>query len=128
MENYFDDSLLEHFAETFYGYGDYNGYYWLIGMEEGGGDSFDNVEKRLSAWNKRGRSELEDVAEFHRAIDLGEFFDEKPKRQPTWDKLTRILLSAEGLLSTEDQDEQRKQIREYRQTSLGKILGERIVS
>src|SRR5439155_1753817 len=83
----------------------YNGHYWLIGMEEGGGDSFDNVEKRLSAWNKRGRLELEDVAEFHRAIDLGEYFDEQPKRQPTWDKLTRILLSAEGLLSTEGQDE-----------------------
>ncbi len=123
MENYFDDSLLETFAETFYGYGNYNGHYWLIGMEEGGGDLFDNVEKRLSACNKRGRQELEDVAEFHRAIDLGELFDEKPTRQPTWDKLTRILLSAEGLLSTESQDEQRKQIREYRQTSLGKISG-----
>ena len=45
MEKYFDDSLLETFAETFYGYGNYNGPYWFIGMEEGGGDSFDQASE-----------------------------------------------------------------------------------
>jgi hypothetical protein len=123
MEKYFDDCLLETFANTFYGYGDYHAPYWFIGMEEGGGDSFDNIKKRLSAWNADGRPELEDVAEFHRTIGLGEYFDEQPKRQPTWDKLTRLLLSAKELLSREDQDLQRKQVQEYRQTSLGKVSG-----
>lgn len=115
MEKYFDDGLLETFAKTFYGYGDYNGPYWFIGMEEGGGDSFENVNKRLSEWNKRGKQELEDVAEFHRAIGIGELFNDSPKLQPTWNKLIRILLSAKGqeYIQTED-------VREYQRTLLGK--------
>jgi hypothetical protein len=50
---------------NFYGYGDYRGAYWFVGMEEGGSDSFDEVAKRLRLWDERGRRELEDV------VDLG---------------------------------------------------------
>jgi hypothetical protein len=89
--------------------------YWFIGMEEGGGDTFENVNKRLSEWNKRGRQELEDVAEFHMAIGLGELFNESPKLQPTWNKLIRMLLSTKG-----QQDIQMEQVQEYQRTLLGK--------
>jgi hypothetical protein len=40
VEKLFDDQLLERFMCTFYGYGNYRGAYWFVGMEEGGGDSF----------------------------------------------------------------------------------------
>lgn len=32
----------------FYGYGNYQADYWFVGMEEGGGDTFDKVSKRLA--------------------------------------------------------------------------------
>lgn len=65
----FDDVLLEDFMDRFYGYGNYQGDYWFIGMEEGGGSSFEDIDKRLKTWKKRGRRELEDVAEYH--IEMG---------------------------------------------------------
>ena len=123
-----DDNLLAEFAKTFYGYGNYDGHYWFVGMEEGGGNSSEEIAARLSVWNKRGRQELEDVAEFHRKISVGKYFESPPARaelQPTWNKLIRILLSAEGKLLSDKEDEaQTERVREYQRTSLGRTQGE----
>ena len=89
------DELLDTFAHTFYGYGNYKGAYWFIGMEEGGG-SFEDVVTRLSVWDHHGRLELEDVALFHNEIGYGSYFTKRPRLQQTWNKLIRIVLSAEG--------------------------------
>ena len=43
MTQHFDDQVLDEFAHQFYGYGNYDGRYWFIGMEEGGGNSFAEV-------------------------------------------------------------------------------------
>jgi hypothetical protein len=43
-----NDQLLSHFMQTFYGYGNYQGDYWFIGMEEGGGDTWAEVQQRLT--------------------------------------------------------------------------------
>jgi hypothetical protein len=50
-----DDILLEEFINNFYGYGNYHGKYWFIGMEEGGGNSIEEINRRLASWNTRGR-------------------------------------------------------------------------
>ena len=50
--DHFDDTLLADFAQTFYGYGDYNGDYWFVGMEEGGGDSFQYIENCIVTWDR----------------------------------------------------------------------------
>lgn len=39
----FNDPLLADFANKFYGYGNYAGDYWFIGMEEDGGNSLVNI-------------------------------------------------------------------------------------
>jgi hypothetical protein len=121
------DELLDAFAHTFYGYGNYKGAYWFIGMEEGGG-SFEDVVTRLSVWDHHGRLELEDVALFHNEIGYGYYFEKRPKRpklQQTWNKLIRILLSAEGKLLSEKRDEARKElVREYQRTLLGRAHGQ----
>jgi hypothetical protein len=96
VEKLFDDQLLERFMRTFYGYGNYGGAYWFVGMEEGGGDSFEEVARRLSVWDQRGRHELEDVVDYHHALGIDYPFRDKPKLQPTWAKLIRILLSSDG--------------------------------
>ena len=53
MTELFNDQLLNEFVEKFYGYGDYNGQFWFIGMEEGGGNSFSEIDNRLNAWKTR---------------------------------------------------------------------------
>ena len=56
----FNDSLLADYMGGFWGYGNLSGDYWFVGMEEGGGDSFEEVNQRISQWNKRGRNSFED--------------------------------------------------------------------
>jgi hypothetical protein len=92
-----DDGLLKEFMETFYGYGNIGGDYWLVGMEEGGGHSCDEVNTRLQAWERRGKRMMEDVAEYHRAFGVTKLFEPHPNIQPTWGKLIRMLLAADGI-------------------------------
>ena len=123
-DQHFDDDLLADFADTFYGYGDYNGPYWFVGMEEGGDSSFENVEARLSTWHQQGRQELADVVDFHRAIGLEQYFDKTPPLEPAWGKLIRIILSVEGQVSsTEGPHQQRDKVRAYQRESFGRVSG-----
>jgi hypothetical protein len=109
VSQFFNDPLLLEFMHNFYGYGNYRGAYWFIGMEEGGGDSFAEVSKRLAVWEQRGRRELEDVVAYHLALGINHPFGEKPRLQPTWAKLIRVLLSLEGHAPT------REEVRGYQQ-------------
>jgi len=117
MAEQFDDLLLDEFAHNFYGYGNYGGQFWFIGMEEGGGDSFAEVAKRLEVWALRGRREIDDVAEYLAASGITRLHDDHPKLQSTWSGLIRILLSSEGQPPTTEQ------VREYQRTSLGRLAG-----
>jgi hypothetical protein len=114
----FDDQLLNNFIHNFYGYGNYNGQFWFIGMEEGGGNSFSEVNRRLNAWSSRGKHAVEDVAQYHAEIGLTQWFNEQPKLQPTWNKLIRILLSSNGQVPTT------MQVREYQKLLLGRSNSE----
>jgi hypothetical protein len=109
MANCFNDALLQKFMNTFYGYGNYAAPYWFIGMEEGGGDSYEEVARRLTVWDKRGRRELEDVAGYHIELGITYPFEDKPRLQPTWAKLIRVLLCIEGEPPT------RETVRSYQQ-------------
>jgi hypothetical protein len=96
MTEQFDDQILDEFVKNFYGYGNYNGGCWFVGMEEGGGYSFAEIINRLDAWAKRGKCELEDLAKYHAEIGITRLFNGSPQLQPTWNKLIRILLSSHG--------------------------------
>lgn len=103
MGGFFDEQLLQAFMNGFYGYGNYAAPHWFIGMEEGGGDSFEEIQERLTVWDKRGRRELEDVAEYHIELGITHPFAAKPRLQPTWAKLIRTLLSIEGAPPTKEE-------------------------
>ena len=49
MTELLNDQLLTEFFQNFYGYGNYRGQFWFIGMEEGSGNSFSEINTRLSA-------------------------------------------------------------------------------
>ncbi|GBE94660.1 hypothetical protein [Nostoc cycadae] len=110
-QNSFDDELLKKRIDTFYGYGNYQGNYWFIGMEEAGGD-FKDVNNRINIWDKRGLKEIDDVAEYH--IDIGWPSDFQPGAaiQPTWKGLIRIVLSAKGKEKINLEDVRQYQIQE----------------
>ncbi len=117
MTKQFDDRLLDRFAQSFYGYGNYSGAFWFIGMEEGGGNSLEEIARRLDAWANRGEREIDDIVEFHAEIQITHLFNDRPELQPTWNKLIRILLSSDGKEPTTDQ------VREFQRTSLGRRDG-----
>jgi hypothetical protein len=114
----FDDQLLDEFVHNFYGYGNYGGGFWFVGMEEEGGNSFTEVDKRLSTWARRGKRELEDVAAYHAEIGITRYFAGKPKLQRTWSNLIRIFLCHVGQGPTPEQ------VLEYQRTSLGRLNGD----
>jgi len=113
-----DDKLLQDFINGFYGYGNYQAPYWFIGLEEGGGNSIQEINSRLATWDKRGRQELEDVADYHIDFGISKYWGPHPPLEATWNKLIRILLSAKGTPpSTED-------VRTYQRDHLGRTGGE----
>ena len=92
-----NDETLERFIHDFYGYGNFSGDYWFIGLEQGGGNSVEEVQLRLDTWQNNSGRALEDAASYHKAIGLGEFFDpQKTKLQSTWARLIRVLLGIQG--------------------------------
>jgi hypothetical protein len=62
-------------------------------MEEGGGKSYEWIKKRIAAWEARGKHELEDLAGYHVHLGVTEYVGPRPRYQPTWNGLIRILLS-----------------------------------
>ncbi len=113
--NMFDSLQLKDFCENFYGYGDISASRWFISMEEGGGDTKNEIAKRVSTWLSRGRQELEDAQEYCREIGLGHWFDSHPKIQKTWAASIRILLAIK------DRPIDTESVREFQRTRLGRL-------
>jgi hypothetical protein len=89
-------TLLQAFCDRFYGYGTADAPHWFISMEEGGGTTEAEIGARVMAWDSRGRRELEEVDEFHNAIDQSKWFGSRPPIQRTWAAMIRMLLAMDG--------------------------------
>jgi hypothetical protein len=109
----FDDELYN-FSHRFLGYGNLNSPLWFIGMEEGGGNSKDEVYRRLNAWINLDRNEICDLFKFQNEIGESNYFSENPKLQKTWSKLIRFQLGLEGITPTTDE------VRLYQKGKLGR--------
>jgi len=118
MINNHIDQLLGEFIHSFFGYGNFDGEYWFVGMEEGGGNSLEEIKKRLLVWAKRGKRELEDVADYHIQLGLDYLFSERPKLQPTWSKLIRVYLVSKGESPTIEE------VRSFQRDILGRLGGD----
>jgi hypothetical protein len=113
-----NNQLLEEFMKGFYGFGTYSANYWFIGMEEGGGNTIEAIEKQLYIWEKHQRKELLDVIQFAREMNITDWYGEKPKLQPTWKHLIRIFLTAKG------KNYDNEVMREYQKNYWGTETGE----
>lgn len=91
-----NEEMLNAFMNSFLGYGDLEADTWFVGMEESGGNSLNDVQKRIEAWDNRGRCIVEDCAEYHHAIGSGQLFTHPVRKaQSTWDWLIRAQLKSE---------------------------------
>lgn len=113
-----DDAILEEFINGFYGYGNLNAPFWFIGMEEGGGSSVREINTRIETWRNRGSKEVEDLFEYHCAIGITQFFGRKAKLQTTWNKIIRVVLSAQ------EQNVDTDKVRDYQNRLLARKNGE----
>ncbi len=112
-----DNQLLDRFCRSFYGFGNYNGRYWFIGMEEAGGGSETAVSNRLTHWQAQGMPEIEDLVAHATGFGWAEkYFGNRPKNQPTWNKLIRIILSAEG-----NEPVTLDKVKQFQRTALGRL-------
>lgn len=91
-----NEGLLQSFMGEFYGYGDYDGDFWLVGKEEGGAGSVDELALHLNTWDTLGRPELADVAKLQSHKGETKYFDEQAPLHPMWRGLVRLVLAAEN--------------------------------
>ncbi len=110
-----DDTLLQAYMEGFYGFGNYAGPYWFVGMEEGGGADAGYVTNKITAWQDHGRHELEGFGEEY---TWDRWFGPQARLQSTWSRLIRLLLGAEN------RPADREAVRTYQRLNLGRRGGE----
>lgn len=98
-----DSQLLLDYSKNFFGYGNLNASIWFVGIEEAGGLCERVVADRLKLWRQKfKRSPIMDGYEFHRQLTdchgncLESLFSDPPQAQPTWDRLVRLQLAAQG--------------------------------
>lgn len=118
-----DNKLLHDYMHNFYGYGNLEGKFWFIGMEEGGGTTAEEINSRLDQWNLAGKPTLLDNYEFHKSItdNTGKSFDflfkgKKSKYQRTWGGLIKILLNY-----TSESDVTLNEVKEFQSNQLGRF-------
>ena|ERR1035438_6411336 len=78
---------LQNYIDNFYGYGNFHGDYWFIGIEEDGGKVERDVQSRIDSWFNLGSINLIDNGIHHHNIGNDKFFRPNDILQQIWDKL-----------------------------------------
>ncbi len=85
---------IDNFIRAAYGFGNLKAPYWFIGLEPGLSRTKPKkrkplIEKRIAAWKGK---EIEDIFDYHKRIDVVQWFGSEAKLQGTWAKLIRVLM------------------------------------
>lgn len=119
-----DHKLLESYMTGFYGYGNESALYWFIGLEEGGGDSLDEIKRRVNVWSEMGGKSIYDLYEYHQKIGIEKWFDDQDNiLQPTWSRYCKIILA-----STNDHDPTRDEVWDYQSQYFGRKEGKELLA
>ena len=89
------DQILRNYIKTFLGYGNFIKPFWFIGMEEGGGNNWGELELRFNTWHRLGAKPIEDLRTFLVEIGQKKWFEPPVRLQSTWCRLIRVYLGAE---------------------------------
>lgn len=85
---------IENVIRAAFGFGDFEARYWFIGLEPGlsgtePGERKRLIANRIAAWKEK---EIEDLFDYHKRIDVVQWFGPEAKLQRTWAKLIRVLM------------------------------------
>jgi hypothetical protein len=92
-------------------------------MEEGGGETVEEIIRRYCVWRDRGKRELDDIVEHHAAVNSDlelhrrSRFGPNARLQPRWAGLIRLLFAADGVPTS------REQVRSFQRSKLGRMGG-----
>ena len=111
-------SFLNNYLASFFGYGQWTAPIWFVGIEEAGGRTESEVERRLSLWNQRGSKELEDAPVFYPKSGNDRWHGNKAELQATWKQLIRLLL-----LARNERDDKATMLANQRE-QLGSLAGD----
>lgn len=102
MSKKIDPELLEKYVSTLLRFGRAEAPYWFVGLEEGGGNSEEEVAGRLQRWARSGYPEIDYFSENgvpnkdHSSKYLPEEPGQRAHLQRTWSNQLRIVLGIEG--------------------------------
>jgi hypothetical protein len=117
-----DSRLLLEYMQGFVGFGSFDADFWFVGMEQGGGETLEELSRRVSVWDQFGRPNLTDLRSYHEAIGDFRWYGVAPRIQPTWDKIIRLVLAARrSEVST-------TLIRSYQVDSFARSSGETLIT
>lgn len=114
----FNSNILANFIKKFYGYGNYKGKIWFVGMEPGAPTENEKIRRFFEVWKDRGEPEIDDVRRSH--LDVGispyiDLFNENPKYQRTWGGLIKILFFKDNKKEFTTRD-----VKNYQKDKLGR--------
>ena len=113
-----NETLLNHYIENFYGYGNIKSDYWFIGKEEAGGETHQEINSRIENWENLKSEKVVDIYDFHKNVinEKGENFEFlfKNKIQKTWLGLIKMLYSLQGV------NWKNSELKTFRTESLGR--------
>jgi len=109
--------MIKAYCKQFFGYGRWDAPVWFVGLEEAGAGTQEELQARLSAWDQRGRRELEDAPAFYPACGQPQWHGPNASLQRTWRQLMRMLLLARGELVSKEA------LLEYQKQTLGAFSG-----
>jgi hypothetical protein len=113
-----EKSSLENFIQNHYGFGNLKALYWLIGMEPGGGETWEEVCRRVDIWHDLTTTETADLVEYHLRLKMPQLFRDPVKLQPTWAGLIRLVLAVKGEAADT------AAVKHYQRDHLGRLDGE----
>jgi len=70
--------MIKAYCKQFFGYGRWDAPVWFVGLEEAGAGTQEELQARLSAWDQRGRRELEDAPAFYPACGQPQWHGRMP--------------------------------------------------
>jgi hypothetical protein len=114
--------LLLDYMRRFIGFGAPHARTWFIGLEQGGGEDLDELERRLDAWSQSGATTFADLAEHCRRIGDNRWHGERARIQPTLGSLVRMMLASQGIVPTPDA------VRRYQSAHFGSAKGETVIA
>jgi hypothetical protein len=115
-------AVLLDYMRRFIRFGSAAGCIWFVGLEQGGGENLDELERRLAAWRDMGARLFADFEEYCRRIGERRWHGDSVRIQPTLGKLVRLLLASKGTETTSDA------VRFYQSKRFGAVTGESMIA